>query len=159
GKTSLVQAGLLRALRRSAQGFQVVGMLTLDLGDIGEMPLLTAIGSALLDLEVNGKTLLAGQSAEAIGATLTTAGPVSLQEALRSAAPELPNSRIVVFIDRLEAVFNAPATNDQQRSEFLAALDALATSGAVIVIAACRNDFYPHVAREPVLMKGKAAGG
>jgi len=36
GKTSLVQAGLLPALRRSDQGFQLVGTTTLDLGDIGE---------------------------------------------------------------------------------------------------------------------------
>jgi hypothetical protein len=43
---------------------QLVGTTTLDLGDIGEMPLITALGSALLDLEVNGDTLMAGQSAE-----------------------------------------------------------------------------------------------
>jgi DNA-binding winged helix-turn-helix (wHTH) protein/tetratricopeptide (TPR) repeat protein len=159
GKTSLVQAGLLPALRRSDQGFQLAATTMVDLGDIGEMPLLTAIGSALLDLEVNGETLLAGQSAEGIGAALTTSGPASLQEALRQATPSLPNSRIVVFVDRLEAVFNSPTIDDQQRSHFLAALDSLATSGAAIVIAACRNDFYPHVAREPVLMKSKAAGG
>src|SRR5262249_38293976 len=34
GKTSLVQAGLLPALRRSDQGFQLLAMTTLDLGDI-----------------------------------------------------------------------------------------------------------------------------
>lgn len=158
GKTSLVQAGLLPALTRSDQGFQVAGTLTLDLGDIGEMPLLTAVGSALLDLEVNGKALLAGQSAESIGTSLTTVGPALLQAALRRASADLPNSRVVAFIDRLEAVFNTPTISDEQRGMFLAALDALATSGAVIVIAACRNDFYPHVAQEPVLMKGKAAG-
>ncbi len=158
GKTSLVQAGLLPALRRSDEGFQLVGTTSLDLGDIGEMPLLTALGSALLDLEVNGRTLLAGESAESIGAALTGSGPATLHAALRNAAPDLTNSRIVVFVDRLEAVFNAPTVDDQRRGRFLAALDALATSGAVIVIAACRNDFYPHVAREPVLMKGKAAG-
>jgi len=158
GKTSLVQAGLLPALRRSDQGFQLVGTTTLDLGDIGEMPLLTAIGSALLDLEINGDTLMAGQSAESIGATLTTADPAALQGALRRAAPDRPNGRVVVFVDRLEALFNAPAIDDQRRSQFLVALDALAGSGAAIVIAACRNDFYPDVAREPVLMKGKAAG-
>jgi DNA-binding winged helix-turn-helix (wHTH) protein/tetratricopeptide (TPR) repeat protein len=162
GKTSLIQAGLLPALRRSDPGFQVIGTTTLDLGDIGEVPLTTAIGGALLDLEINGDALMAGQSAESIGATLTTADPaalqVALQAALHRAAPDQPNARVVVFVDRLEALFNAPTIGDQQRSQFLAALDALAVSGAVIVIAACRNDFYPDVAREPVLMKGKAAG-
>jgi DNA-binding winged helix-turn-helix (wHTH) protein/tetratricopeptide (TPR) repeat protein len=158
GKTSLIQAGLLPALRRSDQGFQLVGTTTLDLGDIGEMPVMTAIGSALLDLEVNGDTLLAGQSAEGIGSTLTTADPAALQAAVRRAAPDRPNGRVVVFVDRLEALFNAPTIDNQHRSQFLVALDALAASGAVIVIAACRNDFYPDVAKEPVLMKGKAAG-
>jgi DNA-binding winged helix-turn-helix (wHTH) protein/tetratricopeptide (TPR) repeat protein len=158
GKTSLVQAGLLPALRRSDQGFALLATTTLDLGDIGEMPLLTAIGSALLDIEVQGRPLLEGQSAQGLGAALMAEGPELLQTALRRAAPEVPNSRILLFVDRLEAVFNAPAIDDQHRSRFLAALDALATSGAAIVIAACRNDFYPHVANEPVLMKGKAAG-
>jgi DNA-binding winged helix-turn-helix (wHTH) protein/tetratricopeptide (TPR) repeat protein/archaellum biogenesis ATPase FlaH len=158
GKTSLVQAGLLPALRRSDQGFQLVATTTLDLGDIGEMPLMTALGSALLDLEVNGNALMAGHSAEGIGAALTTAEPASLQAALRRAAPDRPNARVVVFIDRLEALFNAPTFGHQHKNQFLLALDSLAASGAVIVIAACRNDFYPDVAREPVLMKGKAAG-
>jgi eukaryotic-like serine/threonine-protein kinase len=159
GKTSLVQAGLLPALRRSESGFQLLATTTLDLGDIGDMPLATALGSALLDLEVNWEPLLAGQSAEALGSGLTTSVPAALQEALRRVAGDQPNGRVAVFVDRLEALFNSPTIGDLQRSGFLAALDALATSAAVIVIAACRNDFYPDVAREPVLMKGKAAGG
>ncbi len=167
GKTSLVQAGLLPALRRSDQGFQLVGTTTLDLGDIGEMPLMTALGSALLDLEVNGTALMTGYSAEGIGAMLTTADPATpqaapdtaiLQAALRRAAPDRTNARVVVFIDRLEALFNAPTIGHQHKNQFLSALDSLAASGAVIVIAACRNDFYPDVAGESVLMKGKAAG-
>jgi tetratricopeptide (TPR) repeat protein len=157
GKTSLIQAGLLPALRRTDQDFELVGTTTLDLGDIGEMPLLTAIGSALLDLEVNGNALMAGQSAEGIGAALMTASAAVLLAALR-AALDRPNGKVIVFVDRLEALFNAPTISELQRSQFLRALEDLATSGAVIVIAACRNDFYSDVAREPVLMKGKAAG-
>lgn len=158
GKTSLVQAGLLPALRSRDQGFQLVGTTMLDLGDISEMPLTTAIGSALLDLEVNGNALMAGQNAEGIGAALTAAAPTALMTALRRAAPDQPDAKVVVFVDRLEALFNAPTVSDRQRNEFLLALEALATCGGVVVIAACRNDFYPDVAREPVLMRGKAGG-
>jgi eukaryotic-like serine/threonine-protein kinase len=158
GKTSLVQAGLLPSLRRCDQEFQLVGTTTLDLGDVGEMPLMAALGSALLDLEINGDPLMTGQSAESLGAALTSTGPAALTTALHGAAADSPNARVVVFVDRLEALFNAPTVSDRHRSEFLLGLEALATSRAVIVIAACRNDFYPDIAQEPVLMRGKASG-
>jgi tetratricopeptide (TPR) repeat protein len=158
GKTSLVQAGLLPALRRCNQDLQLVSTTTLDLGDVGEMPLMTAIGSALLDLEVNSNALLEGQTAEGIGATVSETVPQALAAALRRAAPDRTYGRVLLFVDRLEALFNAPSISDRQRKQFLLALDALAGSAAVIVVAACRNDFYPDVAREPVLMQAKTAG-
>lgn len=158
GKTSLVQAGLIPALRSSERDFQLVATTTLDLGDIGEMPPITAVGGALLDLEVNGNALLSGQSAENIGTALKSDGADVVSAALDRLFPDRARAKVVVFVDRLEALFNAPAISEQNRSEFLRALDRLATGGAAIVIAACRNDFYANVAQEPVLMHGKSEG-
>ena len=51
GKTSLVMAGLLPALRDAIQPFALLDSTTLDLGDIGGVPLATAIGGALRTLD------------------------------------------------------------------------------------------------------------
>jgi tetratricopeptide (TPR) repeat protein len=91
-------------------------------------------------------------SAEAIGERLL-AEPTSFS----SSTPA--DVKFVLFVDRLEALFNASTIDEQQRSSFLTVLDALARAGNFIVVAACRNDFYPNVANEPLLMAGKAYGG
>jgi eukaryotic-like serine/threonine-protein kinase len=156
GKTSLVQAGLLPALMRDAGPFRVVGATTLDLGDIGAVKLATALGGALLDLDRDGEPLFAGQSAESIGATLTGEESPPAR-ALWSGHCADPGARFVLFVDRLEALFSG--TGPVPRRQFLTALDRLALDGRVIVVVACRNDFYPELAQEPVLMEAKAAGG
>lgn len=155
GKTSLVQAGLLPALLRETSPFRVAATTTLDLGDIGAVPLPTALGGALLDLDQGGEPLFAGQSAEGIGASLV-GDPGFPRDGLRTTAPD---ERYILFIDRLEALFNPAAAGTLQRGLFLNALDRLARIGPIIIIAACRNDFYPDLAKEPVLMEGKGSGG
>ncbi|MDG5496525.1 winged helix-turn-helix domain-containing protein [Niveispirillum sp. BGYR6] len=155
GKTSLIRAGLLPALRRPDQPFRLLDSSMLDMGDISGMSLLMAVGGALLDLEVAGEPLLNGHSAETIAAALADDQPGAVDALFAAMAPD---TRVLLFVDRLEAIFNNPAVDEGQRRGFLAGLDRLARTGAVLVLAACRNDFYPDVAREPVLMAAKAAG-
>ncbi|HEX7641371.1 MAG TPA: winged helix-turn-helix domain-containing protein [Burkholderiaceae bacterium] len=157
GKTSLVQAGLIPALSRTEEPVQALASAVLDLGGIGDEPLLTALGSALLDLDLDGKPLLAGRNAEGIGIDLHRVPDVVLAELGRLTANR-PNARAILFVDRLEALFSNLALEDEQRQSFLAALDKLASSGSVAVIAACRNDFYPQIADQPLLMAGKPLG-
>lgn len=159
GKTSLVQAGLLPSLQQDGREFRLADAIALDLGDVGALPLTTAIGGALLDLEIDGGPLLEGYSAERLGDLLAETSGTGLPEPLRAVVDGHPIARSVLFIDRLEAVFDSATIDDRQRRRFLTALDRLAGSGTVAVIAACRNDFYPSVAGEPLLMGGKAEGG
>jgi eukaryotic-like serine/threonine-protein kinase len=151
GKTSLVQAGLIPALSRSARNLQIAGVTVLDLGDVGEIPFPTAIGGALLDLEIDGRPLFDGMSAEMVGERL-------LHQPTGSWLAASVDTKLVLFIDRLEALFDPSKVDEQQRHAFLAVLDGLARTGSFIVVAACRNDFYPNVANEPLLMAGKAQG-
>ncbi|TWB25077.1 DNA-binding winged helix-turn-helix (wHTH) protein [Nitrospirillum bahiense] len=153
GKTSLVQAGLLPALMRAGAALHVADATVLDLGAIGAVPLLTALGGALLDLDGDGEPLFAGRSAEQLGQSLIEDG----QSAQDGVAPA--DGRFVLFVDRLEALFSSAFASGLQRQQFLAALDRLSRGGQVMVIAACRNDFYPEVVGEPLLMEAKAAGG
>ncbi|MQP64567.1 AAA family ATPase [Niveispirillum sp. SYP-B3756] len=155
GKTSLIRAGLLPALRRPDQPFRLLDSTMLDMGDISGMPLGMAVGGALLDLEAAGEPLLEGHSAESVAAALDDARP----DAVAALFARMPaETRVLLFVDRLEAIFNNPAVDEAQRRGFFAGLDRLARTGAVLVLAACRNDFYPDVACEPVLMAAKAAG-
>lgn len=46
-----------------------------------------------------------------------------------------------------------------ERTAFLATLERLARSSCCLIVLACRNDFYPSIARTPLLMECKAHGG
>lgn len=159
GKTSLIQAGLLPALSAGRGTFPVAGIARLDLGDVGSLSLPTALGGVLLDLERDGEPLFAGQSAESIGTALTGEAESLPPGAQHDEEPGRNPARFILFVDRLEALFSAPTGGSLQRALFLTALDRLARLGPFAVIAACRNDFYPELAREPVLMEGKEVGG
>ncbi|MDZ5650297.1 winged helix-turn-helix domain-containing protein [Nitrospirillum sp. BR 11828] len=158
GKTSLVQAGLIPSLRSASAPFPFLGACILDLGDVQGMPLPTALGGALLDLEIEGRPLLEGFSADAIGAGLSRNDRPGFLDPdfLGRATAKAQAGRAVLFIDRLEAVFRIDGA---QRRSFFTALGHLAGSGAILVIAACRNDFYPDVAGEPLLLAAKTQGG
>nr|WP_323137526.1 winged helix-turn-helix domain-containing protein [Dyella subtropica] len=158
GKSSLIQAGLLPALSRSVEPIQVCASTMLDLGGIGDASLLTSLGAALIDLEIDGRPMLQGHSADGLGIKLVQTPDAVLGE-LRRIHARQPHRRALLFVDRLEALFSTPALDDAQRDQFLAMLDMLARSGVMIVLAACRNDFYPHIAKQAVLMEGKTTGG
>ncbi|MFC4159032.1 nSTAND1 domain-containing NTPase [Chitinimonas lacunae] len=163
GKTSLIRAGILPALSRADR--EETPLLTsvtqLDLGDIGEQTLATALAGALLDWQIDGEDAFPGANAVALGETLSrtpTALLTELRWRLDGTAPRT-GPRLGLFIDRLEALFTASRLDEAQRLAFLAMLETLARSGLVLVIAACRNDFYPRIVDYPLLLSGKDHGG
>jgi DNA-binding winged helix-turn-helix (wHTH) protein/tetratricopeptide (TPR) repeat protein len=168
GKTSLVLAGLFPALLRAGgfDGIRALSGTSLDLGDVigdgGSQGLLTALASALLDWELDGgRPMFPGASAASLAAHLQDGIEMVQSEmewALRPHASEAMQPLQLLFIDRLEALFVAPQFDEAQRQSFLNALDALATGGRVLIVAACRNDFYPRLAEYPLLMRNKAQG-
>lgn len=149
GKTSLVQAGLFPAL----QGLTSTG---LDLGDIGLHAPLAALAAALLDWELDGRCLFPGASAESLARSLAHTPQAVLAEI--AAARSGRDAALLLFVDRLEALFVAPHLDAACVGDLLAALQALADSGDVIVIAACRNDFYPRLSEHSLLMRDKQLG-
>lgn len=164
GKTSLVRAGLLPGLARAEPGrdWVVVSPLTMDLGDIGEHALLDALGSVLLDWEIDGKPAFPGASAAALGQRMADAPGAVADELAQAIARELGDGgghRCALFIDRFEAIFTLPHIDEAQRRSFLGAIEAFARSSAAVVVVGCRNDLYPRIAEYPVLMEGKARGG
>lgn len=161
GKSSLINAGVLPNLM-AANGFNGVGVVaysSLDFADVSKGQLLTDLASAMLDWELNDSPVFEGMSADTLAAKLEQ-DPQSIvdicKQSLKNQAYATP--RFALFIDRLEVLLSSPLFSDAERSAFIELLERLATSHAVLILSACRNDFYPLLVNYPSLMAGKARG-
>lgn len=160
GKTSLVRAGLLPCLLQPGNNLHVVSNSNFDLAEKGEHSLLASLASMLLDLSVNDEGIFPTFSAATLALALQDDmdGVVAtLRHSLADLAGDA-KQRHLLFVDRFEAIFDADRISVGERNHFLKVLDKLARSHAVIILLACRNDFYPQVAACPSLMEGKAQG-
>ncbi|MDI5830396.1 winged helix-turn-helix domain-containing protein [Shewanella xiamenensis] len=161
GKSSLINAGVLPNLM-AANGFNGVGVVaysSLDFADVSKGQLLTDLASAMLDWELNDSPVFEGMSADTLAAKLEQ-DPQSIvdicKQSLKNQTYATP--RFALFIDRLEVLLSSPLFSDAERSAFIELLERLATSHAVLILSACRNDFYPLLVNYPSLMAGKARG-
>ncbi|MFM9437994.1 eukaryotic-like serine/threonine-protein kinase [Janthinobacterium sp. CG_23.3] len=159
GKTSLVQAGLFPAFSRAQAGAALLATTTFDVADQGEQTLFTALAGAMLDLQWDEACAFPDENAVALGKRLEH-DCASVGEQLHATlAPQRPGMRFGIFIDRFEALFNASRVGEQERIAFLATLAHLARSSACLIVLACRNDFYPSIAKLPLLIEVKAHAG
>ena len=161
GKTSLVQAGLLPSMSRAqaGAGATLLAATTFDVADQGEQTLFTALAGAMLDLHWDEAYAFPDENAVALGRRLE-GDCASVAEQLRvKLSGHRAGMRFAVFIDRFEALFNANRVGEQERVAFLATLGQLARSGVCLIVLACRNDFYPSIAKLPLLTEVKAHGG
>ena len=171
GKTSLVQAGLLPAMLESpaanagvAAGLaslQTCTAATVDLGTHDETGAWGALAGGLLDWEIEGVPLLPGYSIATLAADLKGEPArvmLTLQFALQACARPAfaAGAPPLLVLDRLEALFQAPLADEA--AHFSAVLEPFVTSGLVIVLAVCRNDFYSNVAAHRLFMQGKPFG-
>lgn len=159
GKTSLIQAGLIPALKAGAApaeaGITITDHVQIDCADMGQSGLLETLGSTLLDAEIDGRQLFENTSAAALASYMAQDMP-GLIAHLQAALPSL---RLALFIDRFEAIFRLPHVTAGEREVFIDVLDQLTRSGCLLLILACRNDFYPQLTAYPVLMNVKLRGG
>lgn len=159
GKTSLVQAGLIPALKAGAApadaGLAIAAHVQLDCADMGQAGLLETLASVLLDAEIGDRLLFENTSAVALAQRLVQDLPGVIEQLQK----QLPTIQLLVFIDRFEAVFRLPHIGEQERAVFINVLDQLARSGCLLLILGCRNDFYPHLTAYPALMSMKLRGG
>ena len=182
GKTSLVSAGLVPALQREPLdgGWRLISRSQLDLADLTGLapedgaagthppPFALALAAAMLDWDTPaGEPLLAGFNAHDLARALTET-PATVLAELRAAlqrqagagpASEPVQAYALLFIDRLEALFRPPLGDEARREPALRLLQQLAESGCVLLVAACRNDYYPQLAQHAWLMRDKTQGG
>jgi DNA-binding winged helix-turn-helix (wHTH) protein len=160
GKTSLLRAGVLAKLLdgSAALNLRIDNNLYFDCADLAETDLYAALGSVLLDAETTGGApLFERDSAATLGARLALDAGAVIEQLLAHASAG--GTRTALFIDRFEALLRHAAIGDNERADFVLLLDRLASSGAMLILLACRNDFYPHLASHSALMTLKATGG
>lgn len=161
GKSSLVHAGVMPNLMQDNgyNGITVMSFTSLDLADVAPQQLLLNLAGALLDWEVNDSPAFEGYSAEQL-AILLSSDPTQVITLLSSLLNNTRQSlkRFALFVDRLEVLLSSPLFADDERNQFIFLLEQLATSEAVLVLSACRNEFYPLLVDYPSLMAGKAKG-
>lgn len=167
GKTSLVRAGLLPALASAAgapeRPLHLRAHASVDLAEKGERSLLTILLSLLVQLHLLADVpgLQPGQDASKLAQQLIQNPAIVLMPCQASATDggvETGASRDLLFIDRFEAIFDERNVQANDRNLFLRLLDTLARTRRVFVLLACRNDFYPHIAANPLLMECKLRG-
>jgi DNA-binding winged helix-turn-helix (wHTH) protein len=183
GKTSVVLAGMFPALTlaRSTTGLALLDTTTIDLAEQGEHTLFVTLAGAMLDMDWDEQALFPGESAvslahrleheidtvvQQMAATLAAAAEQFTERAVAQASrPSIPKAsrqqrvlRFGIFIDRLEALFNADRIGDAERLAFLRAICHLARGDVALLVLGCRNDFYPYIAAHPDLMEGKPTG-
>jgi DNA-binding winged helix-turn-helix (wHTH) protein/tetratricopeptide (TPR) repeat protein len=163
GKTSLVRAGLFPALapeRRHGRP-ALLSATTFDLAEQGDQTFFTALASAMLDLQAGNAVVFSGESALSLGKRVEHEREQVIRRMtafLATHAGEGDRLLFGIFIDRFEGLFAPGRTTDAERQAFFELLEDLARSQAVLVVIGCRNDFYPHIARHPLLMAGKPDG-
>ncbi|NVK57856.1 MAG: winged helix-turn-helix domain-containing protein [Alteromonadaceae bacterium] len=165
GKSSLIHAGLIPRLTdpKGVNGIGVTSYTTVDFADIDADRLWLDLASHLLDWDIEGEPVFFEQSAEQLAAALQTDTDSVCERCQKviSAYAEfaqLAHPRFMLVLDRFEVLLDSPGFSASVRQHLLDVVEALACSNAVIVLTACRNDFYPKIARYPVLLKGKENG-
>jgi formylglycine-generating enzyme required for sulfatase activity/energy-coupling factor transporter ATP-binding protein EcfA2 len=161
GKSSLVKAGLLADLELQGMVGQValVRRAVLRPSD-GSADLLGALAAAIMSptalpelaaLQCDHATLqelLRGAPAQAklpIRQGLAAAGQTA-------GLTEIAEARLLVVVDQLEELFTLEAVDAPARDAFVAALEALATSGLVWVVGTMRSDFFDRLETVPRLL-------
>ena len=163
GKSSLVNAGILPKLldERGYNGIGVLSYCQLDFADVHKNRLFLDLASALLDWDINNRPVFEGLSAQVLAQQLEHSIDNvinTIKSVLSKTSTQIHKPQLFLFIDRLEVLLSSPLFSNETRSHFLSVIEHLATSKAVIVFSACRNDFYPLVVEQPSLMAGKANG-
>ncbi|MFL6708455.1 MAG: winged helix-turn-helix domain-containing protein [Massilia sp.] len=161
GKTSLIRAGVLARLAGGSphNAARIGASLALDCADLEHGALLQGLASVLLDADAGpgGPPLFEQDSADSLARRLAHE-PDGVIATLAEGARRY-GARTALFIDRFEALLRDPEVENAERAAVIALLLRLANSGAVLLLLACRNDFYPQLASHPALMALKDSGG
>lgn len=167
GKSSLVKAGLLPDLTLPGMIGRVglVRRAVLRPSDAGGDPI-AALAAAILSPtalpELAGLHYTPERLAALLG-KLPDEARLPIEQGLSEAGKaagltDIAEARLAVVVDQLEEIFTIDRLGEPDRAAFVAALDALAKSGLVWVVATMRSDFFDRLETMPALASLSAEG-
>ncbi|OBT06803.1 transcriptional regulator [Shewanella sp. UCD-FRSSP16_17] len=161
GKSSLINAGIIPNLMVGSgyNGVHVATYGSLDFADVAKSKLFIELAGIMLDWEINDIPVFDGDSADSLSHRLITEPQAIVQQCKQAIkSNQQLHTHFALFIDRLEVLLSSPLFSQEQRNAFVNILEQLANSGCVLVLSACRNEFYPLLVAYPSLMTGKGRG-
>jgi eukaryotic-like serine/threonine-protein kinase len=163
GKSSLVHAGVMPALLREAGsgGLRAIASASFMARQQGMTPH-EALASAMTRWEVRGRPIFLETERKSLAHTLQRDMANVLQRiahAISRDGERQDEDALLLVVETLEALVTAPALAPAESAAFVSALAQLAQSGDVVVVALCRNDFYPSLMEIPELLTLKRGGG
>jgi DNA-binding winged helix-turn-helix (wHTH) protein len=163
GKSSLVHAGVIPALLREAGhgGLRAVASASFMARPPGMAPL-EALALAMTHWEVRGRPIFLETERQSLARALLEDMPGVLHRMARAMRPEdgkQGEDALLLVVETLEALVTTPALALPECAAFVEALAQFAQSGDVVVMALCRNDFYPSLMQIPGLLTLKRGGG
>jgi tetratricopeptide (TPR) repeat protein len=172
GKSSLAQAGVLPVLTQPGviEGVGLWRHAIMRPGD-SSGDVFDALAASILEKgalpELAADNIDAAELAQLLRETPKAVLPL-LKTGLSQAASERakaretaerPSARLALVVDQLEELFTLERVTAEERARFVEALDLLARSGWVWVIATMRSDFYPRCAELEKLVALKEGAG
>ncbi|RLD26669.1 MAG: hypothetical protein DRI75_11275, partial [Bacteroidetes bacterium] len=172
GKSSLVRAGVLPMITQPGviEGVGLWRRAIMKPGD-SSGDLFDNLAASFLDKTALPELSSDGTSYKELATILreTPKAAVPLiKGGLSQAAAELtkqeqltkqPEARLVLVVDQMEEMFSLESITQNDRANFIEALDALSRCGRVWVIATLRSDFYPRTSELEVLVTLKEGAG
>ncbi|WP_266156951.1 winged helix-turn-helix domain-containing protein, partial [Dyella silvatica] len=166
GKTSLIRAGVLPLLLQRG-GFD--GMEACSVAEMASMgnDAIGALAHAMLAWQVDQRPVFLPAELAMLTEQLESEPEVVAARAVAALSRRQPSAPsrafidgvLVLVVDALEGMFADALSDETQMTAFIRVLDAFARSGGVLVIATCRNDFYPRLVKLPVLIELKQGAG
>ncbi len=159
GKSSLARAGVAASLVQQAGDqdgakWQVASFIPTLADQSLCQALVRSLSETLSDLVDSDVT------ADRIAKGLAENGALTVQLTIAPGFERLSHpTRLLLVLDQMEELWTDRKISQQEREEFLGAVEALASSGHVSVLATLRSDFYHHAQASSTFLRLKGKLG
>ncbi|MEZ5997327.1 MAG: AAA family ATPase [Hyphomonas sp.] len=164
GKSSLAQAGVVPAIIENELDQQVKGWRSLVVtpSELAPHPITALIARVCAEgvLPELREDLQSSAFIKTLGDDPEQAVALALKPAFdRLTDANGGGQRLILVIDQFEEFFVSTTIKPEDRRTFFDALEALARSGPIWIVATVRADFYEQVQAEPALVRMKSGAG